>query len=102
MAEDKARDRVDSGDSARECNAVIRPREPAVARMGFFNGLFEEVEDSARARNQGTSNGTRSLFSLGIRNSLGSGYRSSKPGETAGLFCALTREYIIEVFIIIE
>ena len=34
------RDRVDSRDSAKECNAVIRPREPAVARMGFFNGLL--------------------------------------------------------------
>jgi len=49
VAEDKAHDRVDSGDSARERNAVIRPREPAaclraphrqVARMGFFNGLL--------------------------------------------------------------
>ena len=40
VTEDKARDRVDSGDSARERNAVIRPREPAVARMGFFNGLL--------------------------------------------------------------
>ncbi len=42
MAEDKARDRVDSGDSARERNAVVRPREPDAARMGFFNGLIKE------------------------------------------------------------
>ena len=40
MTEDKARDRVDSADSARERNAVNRLREPAVARMGFFNGLL--------------------------------------------------------------
>ncbi len=40
MAEDKARDRVESGDSGRECNAVIRPQGPAAARMDFFNGLL--------------------------------------------------------------
>ena len=40
MAEDKARDRVESGDSERECNAVIRPQGPDVARMDFFNGLL--------------------------------------------------------------
>ena len=37
------RDRVDSGDSARERNAVLRPREPAVVRMGFFNGLLTSM-----------------------------------------------------------
>ena len=41
MTEDKARDRVESGDSGRERNAVIRPQEPAAARMDFFNGLLE-------------------------------------------------------------
>ncbi len=40
MAEDKARDRVPSCDSARERNAGFRPQGPAVARMGFFNGLL--------------------------------------------------------------
>ena len=40
MAEDKARDRVESGDSGRERNAVIRPQVPEVARMDFFNGLL--------------------------------------------------------------
>ncbi len=40
MAEDKARDRVESGDSGRERNAVIRPQEPAADRMDFFNGLL--------------------------------------------------------------
>ena len=40
MAEDKARDRVESGDSGRECNAVIRPQGPDAARMDFFNGLL--------------------------------------------------------------
>ena len=41
VAEDKARDRVESGDSGRECNAVIRPQGPDAARMDFFNGLLE-------------------------------------------------------------
>ena len=40
MAEDKARDRVESRDSGRECNAVIRPQGPDAARMDFFNGLI--------------------------------------------------------------
>ncbi len=40
MTEDKARDRVESEDSERERNAVIRPQEPAAARMDFFNGLL--------------------------------------------------------------
>ncbi|MCE2441301.1 MAG: DUF2283 domain-containing protein [Candidatus Latescibacteria bacterium] len=40
VAEDKARNRVESGDSARERNAVFRPQGPAVARMDFFNGLL--------------------------------------------------------------
>ena len=40
MTEDKARDRVESGDSGRERNAVIRPQEPAADRMDFFNGLL--------------------------------------------------------------
>ena len=40
MTEDKARDRVESGDSGRECNAVIRPQGPDAARMDFFNGLL--------------------------------------------------------------
>ena len=40
MAVDKARDRVESGDSGRERNAVIRPQGPDVARMDFFNGLL--------------------------------------------------------------
>ena len=44
MAEDKARNRVESSDSARECNAVFRPQGPAVARMGFFNGLLRPDE----------------------------------------------------------
>ena len=43
MAEDKARDRVPSCDSARERNAVIRPQGPAVARMDFSNGLVGYV-----------------------------------------------------------
>ena len=41
MAEDKARDRVESGDSGRERNAVIRPQGPDAARMDFFNGLLK-------------------------------------------------------------
>ncbi|MDE3260142.1 MAG: hypothetical protein OYM47_20100 [Gemmatimonadota bacterium] len=40
MAEDKARNRVPSSDSARARNAVFRPQGPAAARMGFFNGLL--------------------------------------------------------------
>ena len=40
MAVDKARDRVESGDSGRERNAVIRPQGPDAARMDFFNGLL--------------------------------------------------------------
>ncbi len=40
MAEDKARDRVPSCDSARERNAGFRPQGPDVARMDFFNGLL--------------------------------------------------------------
>ena len=40
MTEDEARDRVESGDSERERNAVIRSQEPAVDRMDFFNGLL--------------------------------------------------------------
>ena len=40
MAEDKARDRVESGDSGRERNAVIRPQGPDAAQMDFFNGLL--------------------------------------------------------------
>ena len=40
MAEDKARDRVESGDSGRECHAVFRPQGPDAARMDFFNGLL--------------------------------------------------------------
>ena len=40
VAEDKARNRVPSCDSARARNAVFRPQGPAVARMGFFNGLL--------------------------------------------------------------
>ena len=40
VAVDKARDRVESGDSGRERNAVIRPQGPDVARMDFFNGLL--------------------------------------------------------------
>ena len=42
MAEDKARDRVPSIDSARARNAVFRPQGPAVARMDFFNGLLRD------------------------------------------------------------
>ena len=41
VAEDKARDRVESGDSGRERNAVIRPQGPDAARMVFFNGLLD-------------------------------------------------------------
>ena len=47
MAVDKARDRVESGDSRRERNAVFRPQGPDAARMDFFNGLlrlFESVD----------------------------------------------------------
>ena len=40
MAEGKARNRVESSDSARERNAGVRPQGPAVARMDFFNGLL--------------------------------------------------------------
>ena len=40
MAEDKSRNRVPSSDSARERNAGFRPQGPAVARIGFFNGLL--------------------------------------------------------------
>ena len=40
MAEDKARNRVPSCDSARARNAGFRPQGPAVARMGFLNGLL--------------------------------------------------------------
>ena len=40
MAEGKARNRVESSDSARERNAEVRPQGPAVARMDFFNGLL--------------------------------------------------------------
>ena len=46
MVEDKARDRVPSGDSARERNAVFRPQGPAVDRMGFFNGLLKRHAES--------------------------------------------------------
>ena len=40
MAEDKARDRVESGDSGSERNAVSRPQGPDAARMDFSNGLL--------------------------------------------------------------
>ena len=40
VAEDKARDRVPSCDSARERNAVFRLQGPAAARMDFLNGLL--------------------------------------------------------------
>ena len=40
MAEGKARDRVESRDSARERNAGVRPQGPDVVRMDFFNGLL--------------------------------------------------------------
>ena len=58
VTEDKARDRVESGDSGRERNAVIRPQEPAADRMDFFNGLLMYAEhhtQSSQAR-------SRSLF----------------------------------------
>ena len=45
MIEDKARDRVESGDSGRERNAVIRAQEPAAARMDFFNGLLADARN---------------------------------------------------------
>ncbi len=48
MAEDKARDRVESGDSGRECNAVIRPQGPDATRMEFFNGLLCLSDDGAK------------------------------------------------------
>ena len=54
MVEDKARDRVESLDSARERNAVIRPQGPDAARMDFFNGLLCErapVQASVEALN---------------------------------------------------
>jgi hypothetical protein len=40
VVEDKAHDQVESGDSGRECNAVIRPQGPDAARMDCFNGLL--------------------------------------------------------------
>ena len=40
LAGNKARNRVPSSDSARARNAGFRPQVPAVARMGFFNGLL--------------------------------------------------------------
>ena len=48
--EDKARDRVPSGDSARERNAVFRPQVPAVARMDFFNGLLATLAQLVEQR----------------------------------------------------
>ncbi len=51
MTEDKARDRVPSFDSARERNAVLRPREPAAARMGFFSGLLRGTVMKKDVRN---------------------------------------------------
>ena len=45
MAEDKARNRVPSCDSARARNAVFRPQGPAVARMDFFNGLLYHLAE---------------------------------------------------------
>ncbi len=50
MTEDKARDRVESGDSGRERNAVIRPQEPAADRMDVFNGLLGIHRSSVRSR----------------------------------------------------
>ena len=44
MTVDKARDRVESGDSRRERNAVFRPQGPDAARMDFFNGLLRPFE----------------------------------------------------------
>ena len=41
--EDKARDHVESGDSARECNAVILPKAPDATRMDFSNGLLKRT-----------------------------------------------------------
>ena len=49
MTEDKARDRVESGDSGRKRNAVILPQKPAAARMDFFNGLLDPA-NSFRSR----------------------------------------------------
>ena len=48
MVEDKARDRVESGDSGRERNAVFRPQGPDAARMDFFNGLLRGKSTSLR------------------------------------------------------
>ena len=54
MAEDKAHDRVESGDSGRECNAVIRPQGPDAARMDFFNGLIRAgLRDTVSAGDHG-------------------------------------------------
>ena len=41
MAEKEARSLIESGDSKRKRNAVIRLREPAAARMGFFSGPLQ-------------------------------------------------------------
>ena len=49
VAEDKARDRVPSSDSARERNAVIRPQGPDAARMDCFNGLLSHSQRHALA-----------------------------------------------------
>ncbi len=43
VAEDKARNRVPSYDSARARNVVFRPQGPAAVRMGFFNGLLSRL-----------------------------------------------------------
>ena len=58
MPEDKARvsacghaqagNRVASEDSRRGRSAVILPREPSVARMGFFNGPAEHLYSNGR------------------------------------------------------
>ena len=39
--DDKARDRVESGDSGRQRNAAIRAQSPTADRMDFFNGLLK-------------------------------------------------------------
>ncbi len=61
VAEDKARDRVESGDSGRECIAVIRPQGPDAARMDFFNGLLTILQAPTRRRRLLRMHRSRSL-----------------------------------------
>ena len=73
MTVDKARDRVESGDSRRERNAVFRPQGPDAARMDFFNGLLTPIRKNRNSGmwrkplKRGVTVVQRDVFSVHVR-----------------------------------